>query len=62
MTDRRCWAPAPPDVLSAREWVRMDVEELEDALAADPGIYQRSLAYWAWRPLLIPVTDHEDRP
>ncbi|MEI2702128.1 MAG: hypothetical protein V9E83_06970 [Baekduia sp.] len=42
----------------------MDVEQVEHALHADPGIYQRSLAHWAWRPLLIsePPTTKETPP
>lgn len=60
MTASRSWAPSPADVIPALDWCRMCVEELEDAVAADAGIYQRSLAYWAWRPLLIPVEPEED--
>lgn len=55
----RSWAPSPPDVIAARQWARMDVEELENALADDPGLYQRSLTYWAWRPLLTTTPTEE---
>lgn len=60
MTGRRTWASSPPGVIPALDWVRMDVEELEAALAIDPGVYHRSLEYWAWRPLLIPNPDCEE--